>query len=94
MQDPDSLIPGRTPDLSPSIADEIASVDARRKDLLFMASARVKVLLDELAALCRVVGPVTREELPAGILRRRSTKEPARAPRAKKKTEEAANAGA
>lgn len=86
MQDPDSLIPGRTPDLSPSIADEIASVDARRKDLLFMASARVKVLLDELAALCRVVGPLTRDEIPDGVIRRRKSKKstkPVKAQRAK-----------
>lgn len=79
---------------APSIAEEIAALDTRRAGLLEDARSRIEGILGELSALCRLVGPLTRDDIPEGVLRRRRTKKPMRAPRAKKKTEEAANAGA
>ena len=79
---------------APSIAEEITALDMRRAGLLEDARSRIEGILGELSALCRLVGPLTRDDIPEGVLRRRRTKKPMRAPRAKKKTEEAANAGA
>ena len=71
------------------IASQLSTLDAQRADLLASAKVEREDLLDKLATLCRLLGPLARKELPDGILRTRERKA-AKAPRVREPKAEAA----
>lgn len=84
MQDPDSLIPDRAQSLS--IVSQVADLRQKQEALFAVAKERRADVLAELAGLCSLLGPLTRDEIPDGVIRRRKAKKgtkPARAQKAK-----------
>jgi hypothetical protein len=73
-----------------SIVAQITSLRQQQDSLFAEARERRADLLAELATLCGLLGPLTRDDVPAGVLRRRPRRAAKAAPRARKpKVEEA-----
>jgi hypothetical protein len=64
----------------PSIAAQIADTKARQAELFAQAEARLAEILAEAAELAAVVGARTRDQIPAGLLRRKSRAKPTTKP--------------
>lgn len=73
-----------------SILSQITDLKAKQATLVAQANEERADLLAKLAGLCALLGPLTRAELPDGILKRRERKavKVAKARKAKGATEE------
>lgn len=79
----------------PSITSEIESLKQRQETLFSAARERRLAILVELRDLCVYLGPLTRDDLPEGVLRRRRPRKGAKGkagarPRATKGSKEKA----
>ena len=73
-------------DAEPSVVSQITALRHRQDELFATARERRADLLAELGSLCTLLGPLTRDEIPDGVIRRRKAKKgtkPARAQKAK-----------
>lgn len=67
-----------------SILSQLTDLKAKQSALMLEAKERRTDILSELAGLCATLGPLTRSEMPDGVLRRRERKAAAKPAKARK----------